>query len=74
MIIQEEVSTERISCIFAIKYHRDSLIDLFGQIVPTPVRGEWKYPADSQSEGNSATEGLVKHDEMHVFVQLTTDT
>lgn len=36
--IQEEASTEEISCVFAITSHRGSRTDLCGQTVPTPVQ------------------------------------
>lgn len=36
--IQEEASTEEISCVFVITSHRGSRTDLCGQTVPTPVQ------------------------------------
>lgn len=53
VIIQGEISTEWISCSFAIKSHRDSLICVFGRIMSTPAEGEWKRPGDiSQLAGS----------------------
>lgn len=78
VIIQGEESAERISCSFAIKSHRDSIICVFGQIMATPVGREWERPEDiSQLAGSKVLlKGLVKHDGMRCILRawLTTDT
>lgn len=72
MIIQGEMSTEVISCSFAVKSHRDSLVCIFGQIMPTPVGGEWGGPEDiSQLAGSKVVlKGLVEHDEMRCMLYV----